>query len=46
MLLPVLPGPKIILQPVHQKSSANSGKSSAKFQPQILPESFFFSGPF
>jgi hypothetical protein len=45
MLLPVLPGPEIILQPVHQKSSANSGKSSANFRPQILPTNYFFLRP-
>jgi hypothetical protein len=46
MLLPVLPGPKIIFQPVHEKSSANSGNSSANFQPQILPAKFFSPTPF
>jgi hypothetical protein len=41
MLLPVLPGPEIIFRPVHEKSSANSGKCLVNFQPQILPASFF-----
>jgi hypothetical protein len=45
MLLPVLPGPKIIFRPVHEKSLANIGNSSANFQPQSLLI-FFFSGPF
>ncbi len=46
MLLPVLPGPKIIFRPVHEKSLINSGKSSVNFRPQILLANFFFSGPF
>jgi hypothetical protein len=45
MLLPVLPGPKIIFRPVHEKSSANSGKCLANFQPQILPANFFSPAP-
>jgi hypothetical protein len=43
MLLPVLPGLKIIFRPVHEKSLANSRKSSANFRPQILPANFFFT---
>jgi hypothetical protein len=47
MLLPVLPGPEIIFWPVHEKSSANSGKRSANFQPQIFKANFsnFFFSP-
>jgi hypothetical protein len=45
MLLPVLPGPEIIFRPVHEKSSANSGKCLANFRPQILPASFFSPAP-
>jgi hypothetical protein len=30
MLLSVLPGPEIIFRPVHEKSSANSGKKGAE----------------
>jgi hypothetical protein len=46
MLLPMLPGPETIFRPVHEKSSSNSGKISANFQPQILEanfSNFFFS---
>jgi hypothetical protein len=42
LLLPVLPGPEIIFQPVHEKSLANPGKSLANFRPQILQAKFFF----
>jgi hypothetical protein len=45
MLLPVLPGPEIIFRPVHEKSSANSGKFLANFRPQILPANFFSPAP-
>ncbi len=44
----MLPGPKTIFRPVHEKSSSKSGKSSANFQPQILPanfSNFFFLRP-
>ncbi len=43
--MPMLPGPKIIFRPIHEKSSANSGKSLANIRPQILPanlSNFFF----
>ncbi len=49
MLLPVLRGPETTFRQVHEKSSCNSGKISANFQPQILQanfSNFFFSGPF
>jgi hypothetical protein len=39
MLLPVLPGPEIIFQPVHEKSLAN-------FRPQILLANLFSPAPF
>jgi hypothetical protein len=45
MLLPVLPGPEIIFRPVHEKSSANSGKCLANFRPQILLANFFSPAP-
>jgi hypothetical protein len=43
MLLPELPGPEIILWPVHEKSSADSGKKFNQFSAINSSGQLFFS---